>query len=76
MHTTLQRILEEEMNTREIAKKLWAYAELLDAEKSRAMAIFRITNDDALENIFARPDAEIEEVRTMANELWDKKESI
>lgn len=64
------------MNTREIANKLWVYAELLEAEKCRAMAMFRITHDDAPAQIVARLDTEIEEARNMANELWDKKESI
>ncbi|MEB2554099.1 hypothetical protein [Burkholderia cenocepacia] len=64
------------MNTRDIADKLWAYADLLDSEAHRAHAIWRITHEDSASELKVRLDVEIEEVRSMANKLWDKKESI
>ncbi|KVV22353.1 hypothetical protein WK80_22470 [Burkholderia multivorans] len=64
------------MNTRDIAKKLYAYAALLEAEKNRASAIYQITGSDHDSELMNRLESEVKEIYDMANELWEKKESI
>lgn len=64
------------MNTRDIAQKLYAYADMLEGEKCRAHAMCRILNDDRDSESFTRLEQEVEEVRQMAAELWNKKEAI
>ena len=64
------------MNTRDIADKLWAYADLLEAEKSRLSFMYRLMHTDHVAEILGRIESDLEDVRGMANELWDKKESI
>lgn len=64
------------MNTRDIANKLYAYAVLLEVEKSRASAMYQITGSDSASELMNRLESEVKEIQDMANELWDKKESI
>jgi hypothetical protein len=64
------------MNTRDIANKLFAYAALLESEKNRASAMYQITGSDSASELMNRLASELDEIHNMANELWDKKESI
>jgi hypothetical protein len=64
------------MNTRDIADKLRAYADLLESEVRRASAIYSITHSDSASELLNRLEYELKEVRDMAAYLWDKKESI
>lgn len=64
------------MNTRDIASKLYAYADLLDAETSKLNARWRITGEDADAVAHNRYEHEAADVRVMAHELWDAKASV
>lgn len=64
------------MNTREIAEKLFAYAEWLESRKNDISAQYRVLHRDEDAELHNAYEAEEKQVRDMANILWDKKETL
>jgi len=65
-----------QINTRDIAGKLFAYARLIEAEHKRYAALYEITRDDHASEMMNALEREAESVHTMANELWEMKKAV
>jgi acyl-CoA reductase-like NAD-dependent aldehyde dehydrogenase len=61
---------------RQIAEKLWVYADLLESEKCRLAAMQKLLTRDADEEAVRAIEREIESVREMARALWEQKGTL
>jgi hypothetical protein len=64
------------MNTREIADKLFAYADYLGSRKSEIDAQWRVLRRDRDAELRNAYESEETAVRDMANHLWEAKTSV
>jgi len=64
------------MNTREIAEKLYAYADHLSSRKNEINAQWHVLRRDEDAEMRRAYENEEHEVRSMANDLWEKKAAV